>query len=79
MKSSLALAAAVLVALSGTASAKTKTQVISLNGHCDVLTLKINKQAVVGIDDPDCAQGFGAGFIGKVGWASLTPPRDTQG
>lgn len=66
MKSSIALAAAVLVALGGGASAKPKTQIISLNGHCDVLTLHIDKNAVAGTDDPDCAQGFGAGFIGKV-------------
>ena len=66
MKSSFALTAAVLIALGGAASAKPKTQTISLNGHCDVLTLHINKTAVAGTDDPDCAQGFGAGFIGKV-------------
>ncbi len=66
MRSSLALAAAVLVALSGAASAKSKTQIVSLDGHCDVLTLKIDKTSVAGTDDPDCAEGFGAGFIGKV-------------
>jgi hypothetical protein len=66
MKSSFALAAAVLIALSGTASAKSKTETISLDGHCDVLTLHINKIAVAGTDAADCAQGFGAGFVGKV-------------
>ena len=64
MKSSLALAAAMLVALGGAASAKSKTETISLDGHCDVLTLRIDKAAVAGTDA--CAQGFGAGFIGKV-------------
>jgi len=66
MKASLALAAAVLVATAGPVLAKSKTETISLNGHCDVLTLHINKQQVAGTDDPDCAQGFGGGWIGKV-------------
>ena len=66
MKSSFALAAAVLVALGGGASAKTKTETISLDGHCDVLTLQIDKNAVAGVDVPTCAHGFGAGFIGKI-------------
>jgi len=66
MKSSFALAAAVLVALGGGASAKSKTQTISLDGHCDVLTLQIDKNAVAGVDIPTCANGFGAGFIGKI-------------
>jgi hypothetical protein len=66
MKSSFALAAAVLVALGGGASAKTKTQTISLDGHCDVLTLQIDKNSVAGVDVPTCANGFGAGFIGKI-------------
>jgi hypothetical protein len=66
MKLSLILAASVLVALSGGASAKSKTETISLNGHCDVLTLNIDKSVVAGTDDPDCAQGFGGGFIGKI-------------
>ena len=64
MKASLALAA--FVALSGAAEAKTKTEVVSLDGHCDVLTLRINKSVVAGTDDPNCATGFGGGFIGKV-------------
>lgn len=66
MKSSFALAAAVLVALGGGASAKSKTETISLDGHCDVLTLQIDKNAVAGVDVPTCAHGFGAGFIGKI-------------
>jgi hypothetical protein len=66
MKSSFALAAAVLLALSGGASAKSKTEIISLDGHCDVLTLQVDKQAVAGFDIPTCASGFGAGFIGKI-------------
>jgi len=63
MKASLALAA--LVALSGAAEAKTKTATVSLDGHCDVLTLRIDKSVVAGTDDPGCATGFGGGFIGK--------------
>ena len=66
MRSSCALAAALVMATSGAALAKSKTETISLNGHCDVLTLHIDKNAVAGTDDPDCAQGFGAGFIGKI-------------
>lgn len=62
----LALAMAVAAALGGAADAKTKTQVISLDGHCDVLTLKIDKTDVVGIDDPGCETGIGVGYVGKV-------------
>jgi hypothetical protein len=54
----------VLLALGGAADAK--TQVVSLDGHCDVLTLKINKTNVVGADDPNCATGMGIGYVGKV-------------
>jgi hypothetical protein len=57
---------AAFLALSSAAEAKTKTQIVSLNGHCDVLTLKINKSNVVGMDDPGCETGLGIGFIGKV-------------
>ncbi|HTU00087.1 MAG TPA: hypothetical protein VMF58_18700 [Rhizomicrobium sp.] len=62
---SLSILVAVL-ALSGAADAKPKTQIVSLNGHCDVLTLKINKTNVVGIDDPSCETGIGVGYVGKV-------------
>jgi hypothetical protein len=64
MKTLWALAA--LLALGNAAHAGTKTQVISLDGHCDVLTLKINKTEVVGADTPSCATGIGIGYIGKV-------------
>ncbi|HWA90467.1 MAG TPA: hypothetical protein VG889_10555 [Rhizomicrobium sp.] len=64
MRTSWALAA--LLALSGAAEAGTKTEIISLDGRCDVLTLKIGKAAVTGFDDPGCEAGFGAGYIGKV-------------
>src|SRR5665213_3088667 len=57
---------AAVVALSGAADAKTKTQVISLDGRCDVLTLKIDKTEVVGVDDPSGATGIGVGYVGKV-------------
>jgi len=55
---------AALVALGGAAEAK--TQVVSLNGHCDVLTLKISKTNIVGADDPSCATGMGIGYVSKV-------------
>lgn len=64
MKTSWALAALLLLGAAGEAGAK--TQVISLDGHCDVLTLRISKSAVAGTDDPNCSTGFGGGFIGKV-------------
>jgi hypothetical protein len=64
MRTVLILAA--LVALGGTAEARTKTEVVSLDGHCDVITLKIDKTAVAGADDPGCEAGFGAGYVGKV-------------
>jgi hypothetical protein len=55
-----------LLALSGAAEAGTKTQVVSLDGHCDVLTLTLAKGVVAGTDDPGCAAGFGGGYVGKV-------------
>jgi hypothetical protein len=64
MKFAWALAA--VVVLGGAADAKTKTQVVSLDGHCDVLTLNITKTDVTGADDPDCATGFGVGYVSKV-------------
>jgi hypothetical protein len=57
---------AAILALGGAADAKPKTRIISLDGHCDVLTLKISKTEVVGADDPNCATGFGIGYVGKV-------------
>jgi hypothetical protein len=57
---------AAVVALAGAADAKAKTQIISLNGYCDVLTLKITKTDVVGADDPGCETGLGVGYVGKV-------------
>lgn len=66
MKTSWALAAAVLIASGGAALAKSNTYTVSLDGHCDVLTVHIKKQVVAGSDDPGCAAGFGGGFIGKV-------------
>jgi hypothetical protein len=64
MKTLLALAA--LLALGSGVPAEAKTQVISLNGHCDVLTLKIVKTQVAGADDPNCDTGIGVGYVGKV-------------
>ncbi len=66
MKTYLALAAAALVAMGGTASAKSKTAVISLDGFCDVITLQINKSLIAGADDPNCNTEYGGGMIGKV-------------
>jgi hypothetical protein len=57
---------AAVLALSGAAEAKDKTQIISLDGHCDVITLKISKTGVVGADKPSCATGAGVGYVGKV-------------
>jgi hypothetical protein len=64
MKISLTFAA--LVVLCGAAQAGTKTTAVSLDGHCDVLMLQIDKTSVVGADDPDCDTGFGIGYVGKV-------------
>ncbi len=66
MKTSLALAAAALIATSGAVGAKTRTSVISLNGHCDVITLQIGKPLVAGADNPDCSPQFGGGLVGNV-------------
>ncbi len=66
MKAYLALAAAAFLAMGGTASAKSNTYVISLDGHCDVITLQIDKTLVAGADDPNCATEYGGGMIGKV-------------
>jgi hypothetical protein len=64
MKTYLALAAAALVATAGAASAK--TTVISLDGHCDVITIRVNKSLVTGVDDPSCVTEYGGGAVGKV-------------
>jgi hypothetical protein len=64
VKTSLALAAATLVAIAAPAAAK--TSVISLNGHCDVITLQIKQSLVAGMDDPGCSPQYGGGMIGKV-------------
>jgi hypothetical protein len=64
MKTLLALGTAALVLSSAAASAKTYS--ISLNGHCDVITLDVKKTLVAGSDDADCEAGFGGGLIGKV-------------
>ena len=64
MKAAWTLAA--LLALGGAAEAHPKTAVVSLDGHCDVVTLQIDKGAVAGTDAASCAAGFGAGYVGKV-------------
>jgi hypothetical protein len=66
MKTSLALAAGVLLAFTSVAYAKTKTEIISLDGHCDVITIHISKSLIAGADDPACSAQFGGGLIGKV-------------
>lgn len=55
-----------LLVLGSVADVGAKTQVISLDGFCDVLTLKISKINVVGTDTPVCTTGTGIGYIGKV-------------
>jgi hypothetical protein len=62
----LAWALAAVVALGGAADATPKTQVISLDGYCDVLTLQINRTKVVGADDPGCDPGLGVGYVSRV-------------
>lgn len=69
MKKICALAIAALMATSSGALAKNKATTISLNGYCDVLTIKSNKAlkpALTAIDDPNCEALFGAGFAGKI-------------
>lgn len=62
MKMLLAVGATALVLSSAAASAKTYT--ISLDGHCDVITLTVNKTLVAGTDS--CGGLFGGGLIAKV-------------
>jgi hypothetical protein len=66
MKSLFAFAAAVLVASASSALAKTQTHIITLDGHCDEITLKVNKTLVAGTDDANCEAGIGGGLIGNV-------------
>ncbi|HEY5047505.1 MAG TPA: hypothetical protein VII49_05750 [Rhizomicrobium sp.] len=66
MKTLLALAAAAFIASSAGASARTHTHVITLDGHCDQLTMTITGTLVAGTDDASCEAGIGGGEIGKV-------------
>ncbi len=66
MKTYLALTAAALVAMGGTASAKTQKTVITLDGYCDVITLRIDNALVAAADAPKCTTEYGAGMIETV-------------
>ncbi len=66
MRTALILGLAALLATTGSALAKTKTTVISLNGQCDVLTAHVNKNLVYGTDSAQCNGAYGGGIIGKV-------------
>jgi hypothetical protein len=66
MRIVMALALMALVAATGTASAKTKTTMISLDGDCDVLTVNVAKPQVYGTDLAQCGGAYGAGLIGSV-------------
>ena len=64
MRNLMVLAA--FLVLGSTADVSAKTQVISLDGYCDVLTLKISKINVVGADTPACTTGMGVGYVSNV-------------
>ncbi|HEY1614349.1 MAG TPA: hypothetical protein VGF97_11715 [Rhizomicrobium sp.] len=66
MKTLLAWGAAALIASGTGAWAKGQTHIITLNGHCDEITLIVNKTLVAGSDDASCEAGFGGGLIGNV-------------
>jgi len=66
MKALLALGAVALVLSGVPAAAKTKTYMISLDGHCDVITLTVNGTLVAGTDASSCEAGIGGGLIGTV-------------
>ena len=61
MKTLLILGAAALIALPSVASARTKTTVITFDGYCDVVTMKVTGSLVAGQDS--CAGGFGGGMV----------------
>lgn len=66
MKTFLAFATAAFITSSVGALANTQTHIITLDGHCDQITLSVKKNLVAGTDDPGCEQGFGGGVIGNV-------------
>lgn len=57
---------AALLVLGGITNVSAKTQVITLDGFCDELTLNISKINVVGADTSICTTGMGIGYISKV-------------
>ncbi|HEY4115862.1 MAG TPA: hypothetical protein VGM17_17535 [Rhizomicrobium sp.] len=63
MKTLVILGAAALLALPSVASARTKTTVVSFDGYCDVVTIKVTGSLVAGQDS--CAGGFGGGMVVK--------------
>ena len=68
MKSAaIAAGAAILIAMGGTAMAKTKTTQIQLDGECDQITVNVtDKVSVTGNEGGTCSKLFGAGFVAKV-------------
>lgn len=68
MKSlAIVAAAAIVIGMSGTAMAKTKTTQIQLDGECDAITVNVtDKVSVTGNEGDACSKLFGAGFVAKV-------------
>lgn len=67
MKKILVLAAASLLALGGTAVAKTKTYTISLGGaFCVVANVNVTGQQLAANENDNCQTFIGGGFVGKV-------------
>ena len=66
MKAMMVLAVSALALTAGIVPAASKTYAISLDGHCDVITLTVKGTLVAGTDASSCAAGFGGGLIGKV-------------
>jgi hypothetical protein len=68
MKSlAIVAAAAIVIGMSGTAMARTKTTQIQLDGECDAITINVtDKVSVTGNEGDACSKLFGAGFVAKV-------------
>jgi hypothetical protein len=69
MNKAVAIAAVVLIGLSGAAVAKQNKTVISIDHSCDVLTFyqdRVLKTAFTMTEEPGCTNFFGDGFAAKV-------------
>ena len=68
MKTILAVTAAVIIASTGVAAAKTKTSVISLGGKfCVTATVNVSKGVAITANENDTCQTYiGEGFVGVV-------------